>query len=94
MTLAECGAPATLPADRQVDLEPGRFQHFYRGNPDVRLMIPNERIVPEHHTPAGGRMVSLGMVREPAAERLPCVVREGALRVDAKRAGQQLAKYG
>ena len=75
---AEGGPAATAPAHRQLDLEPCGFEHFHRGDADVRFVIAHKGVVPQHH-PAARRELSRGPAGEPMIKPLPGVMRQRPL---------------
>src|SRR5690349_21260716 len=90
MPLAESRPAAAFPPFNQVNLETGSFQHSYRGNSNLGLMIANESVIPQKNSPArASRRFAAPL--EPLVEPLVCVVRQRALRGYSQSIQHQLA---
>ena len=48
VSLTKGRAPAAAPIFYKRNFESERFEYFYRGNPDVRLVITHKGIIPEN----------------------------------------------
>src|SRR6516165_12006418 len=85
ISLTESRSAATFPIYQEFNFEPERCEHLHRGNPDVRFVISNKRVIPEDHFAARRtRAVSFRISREPTIEPFARVMREGTLRGNAK----------
>src|SRR4051794_40663217 len=90
ISLAECGPAAATAPVRKRDFEAERLKHFDGGDPDVRLVITHERVVPENHAtaPSNRPLVFWKPVIEPPVR----IRRQRAFRRNAERLLHQLAQ--
>src|SRR5438270_11832634 len=90
ISLTERGTAAAFPVLHERDAKAERFQNFHRRDPDVRLVVTHESVVPENDFAALGRGGALRrpdaaarrpylMFAKPPIEALPGVMRQRPL---------------